>query len=199
MEVKISICNTLSSTTATTVSTKHGGSIRLLLNTEDNHSRTMSSSRSDQEWPETELFITITNTLEVTNTNFSSEIASQEKTDNGSSSIAELDQSELTPGETTPFPTRSVKSSSLESKLSSEYGKTNISKESHTTQEDTETLETMPDTALMSTETRTETTKSLPSGSATMVQTNPGGSTENHSHIQDTHSEMESSSRLSQG
>lgn len=120
------------------------------------------------------------------------------KIDNGSSSIPELDQSELLPEETMPFPTNMVKSSSLVNTLSSDHGEMNITKSSHTTQEDLETLEITLSIVSMSMEVKTTTTTDLLSGLAILVLANHSGSTEDHSDIQDTHLEMESDSKSSQ-
>lgn len=109
--------NQFASGTATMDLTKPGNLTKLELNSTSKHLKMMSDSKSRPEWLETELSTGTTRTLVTTNTNFSSEITFQEKTDNGSSSIAELNLSELTLRELTPFLTNSTMDSNMERML----------------------------------------------------------------------------------
>jgi hypothetical protein len=107
--------------------------------------------------------------------------------DNGSSSTEELDLSELTTEETMPSLTDKDTVSRSMSTLLLDHGLESHTKSFLTSQVLEEILEIHQENALMSTETKIETTIMLSSGSATMEPIKDGPSIEEEFTSQDIH------------
>jgi hypothetical protein len=145
------------------------------------------SSKSDQEWLQTELSTITGNTLDQINIEFSLDNISQEKEDNGGHSIQEPIPSE--PGLEETMLSQTTTEDNLESckTLSLDHGEMSTTKRFHTIQEMSETSEIQLDIALMFTMEETEMTRKSSTGHATMVQTKHGSLIEDHFTSQDIH------------
>ena len=143
-------------------------------------------SKSDQECQATELS-SGENILDHTNTCSELETTGQEKASNGSSSIEELEPSELLREDHTFLLTDSEEATKLVKLLLSDHGEVRSTKRVHSMEENTETLETMLRNVSMFTELEMLTTCTLSSGTATMVLTKPGTLTLKELDIQNNH------------
>jgi len=122
-------------------STNNGTLINKESHTQNNHFQMAEDSKSDQEWLQTE-HSSGENILDHTNIHSESEITYQVKEDNGSSSIEELEPSDLPKEDPTLLPTEWVEDTKSVILLLSDHGEVRSTRELPSTQVDTKTFET---------------------------------------------------------
>jgi len=176
-------------------STNNGTLINKESHTQNNHFQMAEDSKSDQEWLQTE-HSSGESILDHTNIHSESEITYQVKEDNGSSSIEELEPSELLRRDPTLLPTERDTVTESDKLLLSDHTEERSIKRLPSMEEDTETSKTMPKNVSMSIDHTTETKCTLSSGTATMDRTNNGTSIPVELDIQDNHTQTTEDSKL---